>query len=157
MKINQSTLKVRFSDVDAAGIVYFARYAGFIDESFIDLLRKYGVSWDDRKEEFLIPVVTSTVDFHKPAKAGDILTIYSAIIEIRNKYFQSVHAITRETSSIELLITGSLGRVTVDSHTFTSISIPDHFRKQLENNMISVQDWENFVNSCSSNKNVSLG
>ena len=137
---------VRFSDTDAAGICYFARYASFFDESFIDAMRKEGMTFEGRKEDFLMPIVEQKTIFFSPLKAGDLMRTYTAIIEIHDKYFKAIHLITLCRGETEVKIaSGYIGRVTVDSEKFKSISIPPDFLRNIHKFRVEEDDWEKFI------------
>lgn len=67
-------LKVRFGDVDPAGIVYFPKIYGYIHEAFEDLwelhvgARYYQLLQD---QQIGFPLVHSEVNFKRPLRFGD--------------------------------------------------------------------------------------
>ncbi len=142
---------IRFSDVDAAGICYFSRYGGLFDESIIDIMRKEKISWEDRIAEnmdFMMPVVEQKVNYHSPLRAGDRIYIYTAIIQIDNKYYRSVHKITRIVENNEIKVaSGYIGRVIVDFHTFKPKQIPDLLKDVLNKYLVNKTDWDLFIES----------
>lgn len=148
---------VRFADTDAAGICYFARYASFFDESFIDAMRKEGMSFEGRKEEFLMPIVEQKTNFYNPLKAGDLMRTYTGIIEIRDKFFKSNHLITLCKGDTEVKIaTGYIGRVTVDSQNFKAISIPNEFLRDLNKYRVEMAEWEKFTSQFQINRDKKI-
>lgn len=67
-------LKVRFGDVDPAGIVYFPKIFDYIHEAFEDLWEEHvDVRYYHMLQERGIgyPLVHSDVDFHAPLRFGD--------------------------------------------------------------------------------------
>jgi 4-hydroxybenzoyl-CoA thioesterase len=73
-----TTIQVRFGDVDAAGIVYFPRIFDYIHQVFEEL-------WDAHvgrryfhvlgEERLGFPLVRSEVDFRRPLRFGDRPTV----------------------------------------------------------------------------------
>lgn len=147
--INTIQEVIRFSDCDAAGILYFSRFASFFDEGVIDIMRREGMSWEKRGEEklnFLIPVVETRSFFHSPLSPGDTITVYTAFTEIGNKFFKSSHLITKQVENREIAnTTGYISRVTVDFKKFTSKSIPIELRDILEKNYVEPSEWDKFT------------
>ena len=138
---------VRFADTDAAGITYFANYPSFFDESFIDSLRKAGMTWEKYHEnDFMIPIVEQNTKYHSPLKAGDKIKIYSVISEISNRSMSSKHAIVVKGDGKNILAaTGWISRVCVDLKFFKPKPIPEMFRTILESLQMTNNEWDEFI------------
>ena len=56
--------RVRFSDVDAMGVVWHGRYANLFEQANEEIGRSCGLSYDDfKRERLLAPIVQLHVDF----------------------------------------------------------------------------------------------
>ena len=87
-------LRVRFSDTDAAGIVYFGAFATYFDESFLAALRAYGIGWEEHHSlGFFLPIVEQHIQFYHPVRAGDKITVFVAISRIGNRSFTCQHKV----------------------------------------------------------------
>jgi len=65
--------RVRFQDVDAAGIVFFGRYLDHAHEAYDAFLRAKGVPIAAELEggEILVPVVKAEAEYHAPLRYGE--------------------------------------------------------------------------------------
>ncbi len=68
--------RVYFEDTDFSGLVYHARYLHFLERGRSDYMRLLGVHHSGLAADGLVfAVKTMTLDFKKPARIDDILTI----------------------------------------------------------------------------------
>ena len=76
-------LKVYYEDTDAAGFVYYANYLKFLERARTQLLYKCDLTHTLLKKKFnIITVVKSCqIEFIKPAKLDDELTIKTFLIK----------------------------------------------------------------------------
>ena len=78
MSVFKTSVKVRFGDVDPAGIVYFPRIYEYLHEAFEDVWeqhvgeRYYQMIQEERRG---FPLVHSEVDFKGPLRFGDEVSI----------------------------------------------------------------------------------
>lgn len=136
-------LRLRFSDIDSAGIAYFGSFPSFFDESFIAAMRENNIRWDDHKKfKFLLPIIEQKTNFFYPLDLGDLASIYMGIIKIGNRSFRSQHLITVEKEGTDILVaTGYIARVTVGYETFEAIQIPEPLLNMLGKYKIEVEQW----------------
>ncbi len=123
---------VRFSDTDAAGILYFGSFATYFDESFLSALRSEGIGWDEHKKyNFLLPIIEHKTRFFHPLKFGDQVSVYCWISRIGKTSFTSKHVMINDETG-EICATGYISRVVVDYHKFTKSPIPEKLREILQ-------------------------
>ena len=68
--------RVYFEDTDFSGFVYHARYLHFFERGRSDYLRLLGVHHNELAADGLVfAVKTMTLEFKKPARIDDVLTI----------------------------------------------------------------------------------
>jgi len=136
-------LKLRFSDIDSAGIAYFARFASFFDESFIAAMKENDITWNDHEKfQFLLPIVEQHTTFFYPLNLGDLASIYMGIIKTGKRSFRSQHLITIEKDGKKVLVaTGYIARVTVDYRSFKPIEIPEPLLTMLKKFNVSTKLW----------------
>lgn len=73
--------RVRFSEVDPMGIVWFGRYASFFEEGAAELGRRCGLGYADFLREGLrAPVVQYHTDYLQPLMLDEPFTIRCALI-----------------------------------------------------------------------------
>ena len=82
------TVRVYCEDTDAAGIVYYANYLKFFERCRTEWLRSLG--FDQRqlaeRERLQFVVADLAVQYHRPARLDDALTIEATIVERARTY-----------------------------------------------------------------------
>ncbi|MHA2097911.1 MAG: acyl-CoA thioesterase [Candidatus Kariarchaeaceae archaeon] len=131
---------VRFSDTDAAGIVYFGAFATYFDEAFHDALRSRGIDWDThRMDDFLLPIVEQNIRFYHPLRAHDEIQVFMVVSKIGKRSFTSTHHVYIQKGDDKVLCaSGSISRVVVDYTDFNAKIIPEKLRVVLEEHHESV-------------------
>ena len=68
---------IRFSETDAAGVVYFSQILNLCHESYEESLRNAGLNLQHffSPQDTVIPIVHAQVDFRKPLHCGDQVRI----------------------------------------------------------------------------------
>lgn len=84
MKAHKTELRVRFSETDASGVVFFANYFSWINVAGESLFRDLGYDlWKVRLQEGMIFVATdATASYLSPARHNDELEILTNVRRI---------------------------------------------------------------------------
>ncbi len=81
MKVFKYNLKVYCEDTDFGGIVYHANYLKYFERARSELI--YSIGYSNKKlldkHNILIAVKTCNVDFKKPAKFEDKITVFTKV------------------------------------------------------------------------------
>lgn len=92
---DQHTFRVYMEDVDAMGIVYHANYLCFYERARTELLRKKELMLSElMAKNVLFAINELVVQYRYPAKLDDVLTVSTAMKEIKNCSFvfeQQIH------------------------------------------------------------------
>jgi acyl-CoA thioester hydrolase len=75
-----SRLRVRYSETDQMGIVYYANYLVWFEVARTDLLRQFG--WTYREMEatgVLLPVIEAHCTYQRPARYDDEIEVRAAV------------------------------------------------------------------------------
>lgn len=124
---------VRFEEVDAANIVFFARFLAYAHEAmehFFDGIEGRYVGLITQRRIGL-PAVRVEMDFRAPLRYGDVVRIETSCEKLGNKSAVLLYRMFRAadgTLSAEVRHTV----VTTDLVTLKSCPMPDDLRKQLE-------------------------
>jgi 4-hydroxybenzoyl-CoA thioesterase len=98
MSVEHATkIQVRWSDVDAAGIVFYPRFFEWYDLGSESLFAALGLAWPEAFPRYGIvgvPIVESGSRFTAPARYGDVLTIRSTVAWVKAKTFRMEHTIS---------------------------------------------------------------
>ena len=98
MSVEHATsITVRWSDVDAAGIVFYPRFFEWYDLGSESLFAALGLPWPEAFPRYGIigvPIIESGSRFLAPARYGDVLTIRSTVAWVKEKTFRMQHSIS---------------------------------------------------------------
>ena len=105
MKTNKTSIRVRYGETDQMGVVYHANYVNFFEIGRTEWLRSLGHTYKSLEASgIFLPVIGIEIDYKKPAKYDDILTLESSLIEKPNIKIQFSHKIYNQEGV--LLVTG---------------------------------------------------
>jgi len=124
--------RVCYSDTDAAGFVYHARYLEIFERSRAQWLYQRDLSPSKLVNEFgiLLPIREITMKFHKPGQLDDLLSI-DQVIEHRGRTQIAVRQNARRVNpenpntEMELLASALIQIVCVDTNTIKPKALPD--------------------------------
>lgn len=112
--------RVYYADTDFSGLVYHARYLEFFERGRSDYLRLAGVRHTElaegmRGEKIVWVVRRMEIDFRKPARMDDVLTIDTRTEKISGARIFMAQELTRGdtllvTARVEAAIVGEDGR-----------------------------------------------
>ena len=104
--IKQSTkIRVRYSETDRMGFVYYGNYAQYIEVGRVEALRKVGISYKELEDSgYLLPVRDFNIKYLKAALYDDELTIETTIESMPDNRIHFSYEVKRDT---ELLVTAS--------------------------------------------------
>jgi acyl-CoA thioester hydrolase len=79
--VNRTEVDVRFSEIDALGIVWHGHYLKFFEDGREAFGRQYGLGYMDvYNQKFAVPLVNINVDFKKTVKYGDKIIIETTFV-----------------------------------------------------------------------------
>ncbi len=124
MKTYTQTFPVRIHDVDAAGIVFFARYfflAHDVYESFLEHLG-HGIAQTIARHDYIIPIAHSECDYHRPMRHGEQITAHLVVTESRAASFTIETELVGADGVLRATITTR--HVCVNSATMKPMALP---------------------------------
>ena len=76
MKNFSVDIRVRYGETDQMGVVYHGNYATYFEVARTEWLRNLGITYKGMEESgIMLPVISLSFQFIKPAKYDDILTV----------------------------------------------------------------------------------
>ena len=94
-------LRVRYSDTDQMGYVYYGRYASFYEVARVELFRNLGFSYKKLEETGVImPVVDAKIKYRKPSFFEDELKIQTTLISKPNKFIEFEYVVYKDSEVI---------------------------------------------------------
>ncbi|WP_413512481.1 acyl-CoA thioesterase [Myroides odoratus] len=115
------TVRVRYAETDQMGVVYHGNYAQYFEIGRVEWLRNLGLSYK-RMEELgiMLPVVSLTMNYKKPAKYDEdlcIRTIFKACkgvkIEFDYELYNQANELLTKGYSMLVFVDMKTGRPTV--------------------------------------------
>lgn len=124
-------IRVRLSETDAVGIVFFGSFAAYFDVGRMDYLAHLGLHRLDGHVRDLAPgaVVAHEVAFHNPARYNDTLIIRVRIARLGTSSY-TFHFLLTDKRTRKPVATGKLTLVWLDE-AFSPTPLPDAFRKSI--------------------------
>ncbi len=129
--VNFSTkARVRYGETDQMGVVHHGNYAHYFELARTEWLRSIGVTYKDmEKKGIMLPVVTLSFTFLRPAKYDDLITIHVFIKKPPLVKITFDYEIINEQGT--LLTTGNSVLAFMDMQTGKPIKCPDYISKKL--------------------------
>ena len=123
MKTNKTSIRVRYGETDQMGVVYHANYVNFFEIGRTEWLRSLGYTYRSLEASgIFLPVIGVEIDYKKPAKYDDVLTLESSLIEYPNIKIQFFHKIYNQEGV--LLVTGKSKLVFLDKKNNRPVRCP---------------------------------
>ena len=97
------SVRVYYEDTDFSGVVYHASYLRFMERGRTDFLRLAGVDQSTLHAEgagLIFAVRRMTIDFHRPARMDDVLTVETRTADVRGASLVMAQRILRGEESI---------------------------------------------------------
>ena len=96
----ETTLRVRYAETDAMGVVYHANYFVWFEAGRGEYFRACGedyVQWEE--QGYFLPVSEAHARYHVPARYGDLVTVRTWLKEVHSRSitlgYQVSHATTQ--------------------------------------------------------------
>ena len=121
--ISETTLRVRYAETDAMGVVYYANYLTYFEVGRVEFLRQNGLPIADVDRKLRMPVVEASVRYLRPARLDDLLRVRSWIGERKRASFLFRYEI-RHAETSELIATGETRHACWHPETERMIAIP---------------------------------
>ena len=131
MLTTEIKIRVRYSETDRMGYVYYGNYAAYFEVSRVELLRSLGFSYRKMEDEgVMLPVADYHIKYMKPAYYDDELTIKVSVPVLPTSKIE----FTYETYNEEglLLNTAETRLVFVDINSGRPVRAPEHFLDAVE-------------------------
>lgn len=128
----QVQARVRWSDCDPLGIIYFGAYVRYFEAAEHEMFRAAGLSYEFMRvqERVQLPRKAVTMEFHSPAQMDELLDVEVGVAKIGTTSitlrFEAYRASDRAHRA-----TGSLTMVCVEKESITKRPLPDFVKDAL--------------------------
>ncbi len=125
--------RVRWGDVDAAGIIFYGAYIRFFEFAETELFRSVGLPYSVMFDELdvWLPRVHLECDFHHAARLDDLLEVSVYVGRVGNKSMQVNFEVRRKGEEL-LIAHAHFVLVSVRRDRFETVPIPDELNVRLE-------------------------
>lgn len=125
MNYHQTQFRVRYSETDQMRVVYHGNYAQYFEVGRVEWLRNKGISYKWMEENgIMLPVVSLTMNYKKPARYDELLTLKTILKKQTTVKIEFDYELYNESK--ELLTTGNSILVFVDMKTGRPIAPPTY-------------------------------
>src|SRR5690625_2197465 len=116
-------VRVRYSETDQMGYVYYGNYARFFEIGRTEMMRAAGIRYKEMEAEgIMMPVMSMEVKDIRPAQYDDLITIRTPIQKLDKKEITFVSMIYNDSD--ELLNRGIVKLCFVDKTSHNRINTP---------------------------------
>jgi len=130
MNFHEFKVRVRYAETDQMGVVYHGNYAQYFEMGRVEWLRNLGLSYSVmEKQGVMLPVVSLTLNYKKPARYDDLLKVRTIFKKQEGVKIEFDYEIYNEAA--ELLTIGNSILVFVDMKTGRPVTPPDYVKKGL--------------------------
>jgi len=126
-------VRVRYSEVDRQGIVYYSRYLEYVDVAHTEYFRAVGFEYQELIDQqgFDPSVVKTALEYKRPAQFDEVLQVRARVVAIGRTSLRMEFEIVREPGG-ELLTNVQVSYVNFDKHTHSSRPVPESVRRRIE-------------------------
>ena len=124
--------RVRWGDVDAAGIIFYGAYIRFFEFAETELFRSVGLPYSVMFDELdvWLPRVHLECDFHHAARLDDLLEVSVYVGRFGNKSMHLNFEVRRKGEDL-LIADAHFVLASVRRDTFETVPIPEELRVRL--------------------------
>lgn len=108
---------IRFSDTDAAGVVYFAQILSICHETYEASLQASGLVLKTffSLGTIAVPITHTSADFHRPLRCGDVATVNLTPTQTTSERFEIAYEVL--TANEQMAATATTHHVCIDTAT----------------------------------------
>ncbi len=127
-----TAVQVRYVETDMQGHVFFGHYFTYYDAGLIEYLKAVGYTYNDFLNDGVdFFYVQADCQYKDRAFFDETLHVHTRVGKIGNSSFTFEFAIFEEVSS-RAISTGHIIAVAIDKETRKPVTVPDRFRKAVE-------------------------
>ena len=131
MYFHETSIRVRYGETDAMGVVYYGVYPLYYETGRTEMMRHLGYTYREMEETGIVmPVISLNCRYRKPARYDDLLRVRTIVKEMPETRIIFDYEIYNEKE--ELLNEGDTTLVFMDRIKMRPVRIPEFLRKVLE-------------------------
>jgi acyl-CoA thioester hydrolase len=124
-------IRVRYSETDQMGYVYYGNYAQYFEVGRVEWLRNLGISYKTMENEgVILPVINLQVTYLKPAKYDNLLTLKTTLVKKPSVRIEFTYELFNEQE--ELLVIANTELVFIDIFKNKPTKSPAQLSEKIE-------------------------
>lgn len=128
---HEINIRVRYGETDQMKYVYYGNYAQYFEMGRVEWLRELGMSYKKMEElGIMLPVVNMNVNYLKPAKYDDMLTLKTSLIKPPGLKIDFGYELYNEADEILTKATTTL--VFIDMKKNRPVKAPDYILERVK-------------------------
>lgn len=130
----RTTIKVCFSDIDHAGIVYYPRFLHYFHLAMEEFFAaELGIDFADvlHERNVSLPTVHIEADFRQKMRYGDRIDVEVRILDVGRSSIRWGYTGYRAVGGAGVVVEGNNVTVCVRADTFEKIEVPEWLRRGL--------------------------
>lgn len=132
MFISETSIRIRYSETDQMGIVYYGNYAQYYEVARVEALRSIGISYAtiENEMQLFMPVMSMEIKYIRPAKYDEIIKLVTEIPKMPEADIRFKTYLYNDDD--ELLNIGTVKLCFVDKQTNKRINTPNLISDRLK-------------------------
>ncbi len=131
MIVAETKVRVRYSETDQAGYVYYGNYAQYYELGRVSSMRQIGHTYREMEERGVImPVLSMNIKYIRPAKYDDLLTIKTYIKSLPETRMDFEYEIYNQNG--ELINKADTTLVFISKENYKPVKAPQWFLEALK-------------------------
>ncbi len=127
---SKTKVRVRYSETDMMGYVYYGNYATYFEVARVEAIRQLGFTYKQMEDDGIaLPVLDFSIKYFKPAFYDDELTIETTIAELPKARIHFTYK--TYNANKELLNEASTTLVFISKTTMKPCAAPENFVKKM--------------------------
>ncbi|TVQ11637.1 MAG: acyl-CoA thioesterase [Bacteroidetes bacterium] len=130
MYVSETKIRVRYSETDKMGYVYYGNYPEYYEVARAEAMRELGMTYREMEDKgVMMPIASMQIKYLRPAFYDDLLTIRTIIKELPASRMHFYYQVYNEQQ--KLLNTGETVLAFVNMKTGRPCAAPEWFLKAL--------------------------
>jgi acyl-CoA thioester hydrolase len=130
MYTTETKLRVRYAETDKMGYCYYGNYAEYFEVGRVEALRALGATYKEMEDNgVMLPVLSFSIKYFKPAFYDDLLTIKTTITELPTTRLHFIYETINENNVV--LNKAETTLAFIDMKTGKPCHAPDWFMKKM--------------------------
>ena len=94
-------IRVRYSETDKMGFVYYGHYPAYYEVGRTELMRSYGLTYKYLEDNgIMMPVLSINIRYKKPAYYDDLLTVRTLVKDMPTAKIRFIYEVYRESGEL---------------------------------------------------------